>query len=86
MREFKEHNSVISCILPSQVDSPDVLVLTASHDSTIKKWDLRQKSSVATYTEHTMKVNCIDFNPVGNLFATGSDDCTLKVARIVLIK
>ena len=57
----------------------DNIILTGSDDSTIKEWDLRQRTSVATFNEHKMRINCINFSPDGQMFATGSADSLLKV-------
>jgi len=47
---------------------------------------MREKKSIASYNEHSAKINCIEFSPDGQIFVTGSDDYQLKVIKDVFTK
>jgi WD40 repeat protein len=54
--------------------SPDGRVLaTASHDNTIRIWDLNSRRVLATLTGHTNAVQSISFSPHGDLLTSASD-------------
>lgn len=70
------------------LDHPPAFLLTGSQDQTVKKWDIprqRQqgsgKSSRALYTRkaHDKDINALDINTPGQLFASASQDKTVKI-------
>ena len=71
------------------LDHPPPFVLTGSQDRTIKRWDVSIESSInaekkpsrAVYTRkaHDKDINAIDVNHNSTLFATASQDRTVKI-------
>ncbi|PSN64910.1 WD40 repeat-like protein [Corynespora cassiicola Philippines] len=63
---------------------PPAYVVTGSQDRTVKRWDIgrevKQKLR-AKYTRkaHDKDINAIDIDPSGNLFASASQDRTVKI-------
>ncbi len=76
---FQGHESKITNITPSSSPGMSNIALTGSTDTTVRQWDSRQRNSVAVFSGHKASVNCIDFSPNGETFATGSEDGELKV-------
>jgi len=67
---------------------PPEFLLTGSQDQTVKRWDIpnaqaviSQKAPRATYTRraHEKDINAIDINYTGRLFASASQDKTVKI-------
>ncbi|KAI9884293.1 MAG: hypothetical protein M1823_003923 [Watsoniomyces obsoletus] len=74
------------------LDHPPPYLITGSQDQTIKRWDIpreantssirpHKKSSQARYTRkaHDKDINSIDINASGTLFASASQDRTVKI-------
>lgn len=70
------------------LDHPPAFLITGSQDQTVKKWEIpRQaqkgsgKGSRALYTRkaHDKDINALDINSSGQLFASASQDKTIKV-------
>jgi len=61
------------------------LIATASMDSTVKVWDLRQNttSAVFTFQGHKDGVYDLAISPDGNWIASGGLDGSLKVWEIL---
>jgi len=58
----------------------DTLLASGSSANTIMLWDTMSGSSIRTYGEHTMSVNCLSASPKApRIFASGSADCTIRV-------
>ena len=60
-----------------QVD--DKFLLSASHDTTVRKWSLLTRSCLVVYHSHQMPVWDVKFAPLGYYFATASNDRTACV-------
>jgi ribosome biogenesis protein YTM1 len=58
-------------------ESPNLL-LSASHDKTVKVWDIRSDFALHTLTSHTDKVLCVDWNGSSS-FLTGSADSRIYI-------
>ncbi|EGX94925.1 small nucleolar ribonucleoprotein complex subunit [Cordyceps militaris CM01] len=68
---------------------PPTFVITGSQDQTIKKWEVPRKSqqqgtklgakSLYTRKAHDKDINAIDVHHSGNLFASASQDKTVKI-------
>jgi U3 small nucleolar RNA-associated protein 13 len=69
------------------LDHPPPFLITGSQDKTIKRWDTSsalkggKKTSRATYTRkaHDKDINAIDINHNSTLFASASQDRTVKI-------
>ncbi|KAF2810455.1 WD40 repeat-like protein [Mytilinidion resinicola] len=69
------------------LDHPPQFLITGSQDKTIKRWDTSsalkggKKTSRATYTRkaHDKDINAIDINHNSTLFASASQDRTIKI-------
>lgn len=71
-------NATVLCQNPTR---PSVWA-SASLDSTVRLWDARVASSLATYQVHSKSVTAIEFSPHGAWIATGSEDCSSKILDI----
>jgi hypothetical protein len=69
-------NSRASCHAPSLLCQ----VITGSHDSTIKLWDLRNAKALSTLTFHKKAVRCMATHPEEHAFASASADNIKKFA------
>lgn len=65
---------------------PPAFLVTGSQDQTIKKWDIPRDSqgskalrAVYTRKSHDKDINAIDVNPSSQLFASASQDRTVKI-------
>ncbi|CAN8095823.1 unnamed protein product [Discula destructiva] len=66
------------------VNNPPPFLVTGSQDLTVKKWDIprqAQKKAKAVFTRkaHDKDINALDVNPTGQLFASSSQDKTVKI-------
>lgn len=66
------------------VNNPPAVLITGSQDLTVKKWEIpRQASKKAkalfTRKAHEKDINALDVNPSGQLFASASQDKTVKI-------
>jgi len=61
---------------------PPAYIVTGSQDRTIKRWDITEMKKLrAKYTRkaHDKDINAIDIDPSGTLFASASQDRTVKI-------
>ncbi len=65
------HSNAVSSIITNGVDPQ---VITGSHDSTIKLWDLAAGKSMTTLTQHKKAVRSMAVNPREFSFASGGSD------------
>lgn len=66
------------------VNNPPAFLVTGSQDLTVKKWEIprqAQKKAKALFTRkaHEKDINALDVNPSGQLFASASQDKTVKI-------
>ncbi len=67
---------------------PPAYIVTGSQDRTVKRWDITKNMDQklrAKYTRkaHDKDINAIDIDPSGNLFASASQDRTVKIYSAV---
>jgi len=75
---FTGHDGFISSIA---VNEPNLL-LTASHDMKIKKWDFNTMQELGEYTGHQKPIQVVQILKNSGLFASGGKDKTLKLWSI----
>lgn len=66
------------------VNHPPAFLVTGSQDLTVKKWEIprqAQKKAKAVFTRkaHEKDINAVDISPSGQLFASSSQDKTVKI-------
>lgn len=66
------------------LNNPPPFLVTGSQDLTVKKWEIprqAQKKAKALFTRkaHEKDINALDINPSGQLFASASQDKTVKI-------
>lgn len=75
LRTFNGHSDDLTCV----AFSPDGKTLaSASHDQTVKLWDLARGKQVRTL-QHSRTVQSVAFSPDGKTLATASNDHTVKL-------
>jgi len=65
------HTNTVGSILTNTVDPQ---VITGSHDTTIKLWDLAAGKSITTLTNHKKSVRALAAHPTELSFASGAQD------------
>jgi polyadenylation factor subunit 2 len=78
-KTYLEHLAEVKCV---EWHSYRSLFVTGSKDATIKLWDPRQQSSLATLYAHKKTVTCCSWSANGNWLATGAKDGAVKVFDI----
>ncbi|RZC42066.1 WD40 domain containing protein, partial [Asbolus verrucosus] len=68
------HTHTVASVI-AQVSEPQVI--TGSHDTIIRLWDLAAIRSICSLTNHKKSVRDVIFHPTLNMFASGSPD-TIK--------
>lgn len=66
------------------LNNPPPFLVTGSQDLTVKKWEIprqAQQKAKAVFTRkaHDKDINALDVNPTGQLFASASQDKTVKI-------
>ncbi|KAH9556185.1 hypothetical protein CY35_07G012700 [Sphagnum magellanicum] len=70
LEELKGHEGKVSCVRMLSGDR----VLTASHDGSLKMWDIRTDSCVATVGKSTSSVLCMDYDDSSGVLAAAGVD------------
>ncbi|KAF1996114.1 WD40 repeat-like protein [Amniculicola lignicola CBS 123094] len=63
---------------------PPEFLVTGSQDRTVKRWDIKKRATKGLRAKYTRKahdkdINAIDIDPSGTLFASASQDRTVKI-------
>ena len=65
------------------IDSNNMYLLSASHDCSIRLWNLDNKNCIQEMTSHRKKydesINCIAFHPTKPYIASGGADAIVKI-------
>jgi WD40 repeat protein len=70
LEELKGHEGKVSCVRMLSGDR----VLTASHDGSLKMWDIRTDSCVAPVGKSTSSVLCMDYDDSSGVLAAAGVD------------
>ena len=54
-------------------------MVSGSHDTTVKLWDIGSGACLSTFTGHTGAVLAVCYSPDGRYVVSGSHDTTVKV-------
>lgn len=73
---FRAHNDSVDCIRLQESGTSPILV-SASHDNTLKVWDLPSQSAISTLSGHTEAVFCCAISDSGQI-ASCSPDQTVR--------
>ncbi|XP_069684666.1 TAF5-like RNA polymerase II p300/CBP-associated factor-associated factor 65 kDa subunit 5L isoform X2 [Periplaneta americana] len=63
----------------SIVQAPDGLLVSVSHDTTMRAWRMDDLSCAAIYRGHNYPIWCVDMSTLGVYVATGSHDRTARL-------
>ena len=61
-------------------------IVSGSTDSSVKVWDVRNKTCIQTYTGHNKEITCVRFSPDGRWVASTSKDGKLLMWDLVADK
>lgn len=67
---------------PTETEPCGKRLATASHDGTIRLWNIGAGQELMTLTGHTDAINAIDYSPDGTYLATASYDGTAKIWEV----
>ncbi|MTF40211.1 hypothetical protein CSQ80_14630 [Cyanobacterium aponinum IPPAS B-1201] len=71
------HTNAVKALAVSCRDN--ILIASASYDSTVRLWDLTNKKLAKVFKRHTKGVYGLAFSPDGTMLATGGGDYTAKL-------
>ncbi|GAX79465.1 hypothetical protein CEUSTIGMA_g6906.t1 [Chlamydomonas eustigma] len=74
---YASHTNWISCVSWSPHSS--FHLATASHDQTVKMWDIRSAVPLFTLTAHTDKALCVQWVLSEGTLVSGGADCTMQM-------
>lgn len=80
MRAFVGHTEPVSSVAFSPEGK---FAASASHDTTVRLWELATGHCVRAFEWHTDQVNCVSFSPNGRLLLSGSSDKTVRLWDVV---
>lgn len=75
LEELKGHDAPVSCIRMLSGER----VLTASHDGTVKMWDVRTDTCVATVGRSSSAVLCMEYDDSTGILAAAGRDVTANI-------
>lgn len=73
---IEAHNRSVSSIA---ITSDNQYIISGSHDSKVKKWNLERKEQEMIMEEHKSRVNCIAITSDDSYIVSGSDDKSLRL-------
>jgi len=74
--EFIGHEDAITCI---SLNYDDLYFVSASVDTTLRLWDIRQRTCLGVFKGHINTIWCVKFSPKGYYFASGSSDTSVRL-------
>jgi WD40 repeat protein len=74
---FSKHSTLVKALRVYQ--SSQQCFASGSLDTTIRLWDVRQRTEIGYFKGHSKQVNDINIAPDDSILATASDDGTVKV-------
>ena len=77
IKKLAGHHAEVSSVSTDPI-APHLLV-SASHDSTVKLWDMRDSKVVNTFKDHQGPVNICRMSPDGSWVSSGGNDKTVMV-------
>ncbi|ESR54184.1 DENN domain and WD repeat-containing protein SCD1 [Citrus sinensis] len=75
LEELKGHDAQVSCVRMLSGER----VLTASHDGTVKMWDVRTDTCVATVGRCSSAVLCMEYDDSTGILAAGGRDAVANI-------
>lgn len=75
LEELKGHDAPVSCVRMLSGER----VLTAAHDGTVKMWDVRTDTCVATVGRYTSAVLCMEYDDSTGIMAAAGRDAVANI-------
>ncbi|KAK2991400.1 hypothetical protein RJ640_010864 [Escallonia rubra] len=81
LEELKGHDAQVSCVRMLSGER----VLTAAHDGTVKMWDVRTDTCVATVGRCSNAVLCMEYDDSTGILAAGGRDASIRMVGDTVI-
>ena len=77
--DFIGHSTLITAMSIYKINNDTILLSAGAADGKIKLWDLKNKNECINIKRHFSEINCLDFSPDFNYFASASQDGIIKI-------
>ena len=77
--DFIGHSTLITFMSIYKINNDTILLSVGADDGKIKLWDLKNKNECINIKRHFSEINCLDFSPDFNYFASASQDGIIKI-------